>query len=203
MSYFFAHRPRASRYLLFFGTLSRIKGVDLIAEIIESLLLDHEDLAFVFIGRDDGFPDGRKCIDVIRARAHRTEARIVYLPALPKAKLLPFVASAAAVVMPSRADNYPNACLEAQALGVPVIGTQESSLDEMITDGITGFLAQNGDAASLRACIERCLSLSSAARAAMRTAILAAAKDLQAADPIAALVALYHKTLERFCQHAT
>jgi predicted membrane GTPase involved in stress response len=34
--------------------------------------------------------------------------------------------------MPSRVDNYPNACLEALSLGVPVIGTYDSSLDEMI-----------------------------------------------------------------------
>jgi glycosyltransferase involved in cell wall biosynthesis len=197
-SFFAAHHPSQRRYLLFFGTLSRIKGVDLIAEFIEPLLLSHTDLAFLFIGRDDGLPDGRKCIELIRSRAGATRARIHYLAALPKAQLLPFVANATAVVMPSRADNYPNACLEAQALGVPVIGTWDSSLDEMITDGVTGFLAKNGDAASLHENIERCLGMASEARTAMSAAVLAAARRAQSEDPIGCLLDFYQETHEAF-----
>jgi glycosyltransferase involved in cell wall biosynthesis len=188
---------------LFFGTLSRIKGVDLIAEFIEPLLLAHHDLAFVFIGRDDGLPDGRKCMDLVRSRARTTGSRILYLPALPKSQLLPFVANAVAVVMPSRADNYPNACLETLALGVPVIGTRNSSLDEMIVDGVTGFLANNADAPSLRENIERCLNMPAAARAAMSAAISSASKRTQSEDPIGCLIDFYRETHEAYVGRVT
>jgi glycosyltransferase involved in cell wall biosynthesis len=203
IDFFNRHRPGTPRYLLFFGTLSRIKGVDLIAEFIESLLLAHGDLSFLFIGRDDGLPDGRKCMDLIRSRAGTALPRIIHIPTLPKSQLLPFIANAVAVVMPSRADNYPNACLESHALGVPVIGTLDSSLDEMIVDGVTGFLAKNEDATSLRETIERCLRLNPAARAAMRDAVLLAAKRTQSEDPIGSLIDCYNQTRSAYAGRST
>jgi glycosyltransferase involved in cell wall biosynthesis len=193
-SFFEKHRPVSRRYLLFFGTLSRIKGVDLIAEIIEPLLATHADLAFVFIGRDDGLPDGRGCMDLVRSCAPTTLSRIAYFPALPKPRLLPFVEGATAIVMPSRVDNYPNTCLEAQALGVPVVGTRDSSIDEMIEDEITGFLATNGDSRSLRQSLERCLAMTQSEVVRMRNAVLAAAKRGQSEDRIGALIDFYEET---------
>jgi glycosyltransferase involved in cell wall biosynthesis len=50
------------------------------------------------------------------------------------------------VVTPSRVDNCPNTCLEAQALGKIVIGTRQSSLEELVDHGVTGFLAEPGSA---------------------------------------------------------
>jgi glycosyltransferase involved in cell wall biosynthesis len=61
--------------------------------------------------------------------------------------------------MPSRVDNYPNACLESLYFGIPVIGTQNSSLEEMIEDKKTGFLAQNGDVNSLHTSIVEMLEM--------------------------------------------
>jgi glycosyltransferase involved in cell wall biosynthesis len=53
------------------------------------------------------------------------------------------------VVLPSLIDNLPNACLEAMALGKPVVGTRGASFEEMIRDGETGFLVPAGDAEAL------------------------------------------------------
>ena len=77
---------------------------------------------------------------------------------------------------------------EAQALGVPVVGTRDSSLDEMIVEGETGYLAENGDGESLCAAIERLLGQTEGERERMKEAILAklraetqAERDQQAA----------------------
>ena len=137
------------KYLLFFGSLSRIKGIDLLAEVIPTVLDHQDDLAFVFVGRDDGLPGGQKTFDFLRSRCESFAHRLHHHEALPKSQLYPIIANAQAVLLPSRVDNYPNACLEAQAMGVPVIGTYESSLEEMIVDGETGFLASNGNPASI------------------------------------------------------
>jgi glycosyltransferase involved in cell wall biosynthesis len=53
------------------------------------------------------------------------------------------------VVLPSLVDNLPNACLEAMALGKPVIGTSGASFEELLTDGISGFLVPPGDPRAL------------------------------------------------------
>ena len=71
------------------------------------------------------------------------------------------------ILIPSRIDNYPNTCLEAQALGKIVVGTRDSSLDEMVEDGVTGFLAEPGDSESLASAILRGLALSAEERKQM------------------------------------
>jgi glycosyltransferase involved in cell wall biosynthesis len=54
------------------------------------------------------------------------------------------------VVVPSRwAENSPNSILEAQAMGLPVIGSRMGGITEMIDDGVTGLLFDPDDAADL------------------------------------------------------
>ncbi len=191
-------RLAGTPYLLFFGTLSRIKGVDLLADVIAPVLEQHSRLMFVFIGRDDGLPDGQQVFDYLCARCPTCVHRMLYLPAMPKSRLYPFIAHATAVLMPSRVDNYPNACLEAQSLGIPVIGTHDSSLDEMIVDNETGFLVPNEDTAGLRVAIERLLARSPAEQQAMRDRILAHIQAIHAEDRVGQLVDLYATTCATF-----
>ena len=100
--------------------------------------------------------------------------------------------------MPSRIDNYPNACLEALLNGVPVIGTFDSSLDEMIVDGETGFLAKNDDPSSLCDAIMRLLSLSPWQRKEMQERILKSVEAINAEDRVGQLIAYYRETIADF-----
>jgi glycosyltransferase involved in cell wall biosynthesis len=45
-------------------------------------------------------------------------------------------------VLPSLADNFPNTVIESLLLGVPVIGTYGSSIDEMVKNNVTGLLVE-------------------------------------------------------------
>jgi glycosyltransferase involved in cell wall biosynthesis len=160
------------RYLLFFGSLSKVKGVDLLADAIPSIIKSFPETHFVFIGRDDGMSDGLKLMDYVRNQNSSCENHIHYFPALPKAQLYSIVEHAVAVLMPSRVDNYPNACLEAQMLGIPVIGSRNSSLDEMIEDGKTGFLIENGNSNDLCDAVRKLMSLDEIEYHAMKQANL-------------------------------
>src|SRR5581483_2960293 len=57
------------------------------------------------------------------------------------------------VVLPSLYENMSNAALEAMALERPVVGTRGTAFEELIEDGVSGFLAPPGDAAALSDCI--------------------------------------------------
>ena len=100
--------------------------------------------------------------------------------------------------MPSRVDNYPNVCLEAQVFGIPVIGTYDSSLDEMIDDSITGYLALNGDVESITSKIEQCLSQSEEEKKQMKMRIQAHIELIVSEDRIGQLLSFYEDTIIEF-----
>jgi glycosyltransferase involved in cell wall biosynthesis len=186
------------RYLLYFGSLSKIKGTDLLADVIPMIMNSHPETHFVFIGRDDGMPGGSKMMDLIINKNRNHTNQIHYFAALPKAQLYPIIERALAVVMPSRADNYPNACLEAQMLGVPVIGTQDSSLEEMIEDGKTGFLIENGNSKELGEAIKRLLELGNGEYQKMKQANLDLFAIITKEDRLNQLILYYMDVIRKF-----
>jgi spore coat protein SA len=183
---------------LFFGTLSRIKGVDLLAEALPPLFEKFSQLEVVFIGRDDGLPDGVKVADYLNSRCWAYVNKLHFYPALSKPQLFPVIEHALGVLFPSRVDNYPNAALEALSAGVPLIGSDDSSLEEMIIDGKTGFLMHNGEAGSLSAAIQRLLEMSLEARQEMVAHIQAQVASIQKEDRIGQLVSYYSSIIEKF-----
>ncbi|MGV1100377.1 glycosyltransferase family 4 protein [Thiovibrio sp. JS02] len=160
----YAERLQGRRYLLFFGRLSRVKGCDLIGDILPELLQRHGDLEMVFVGMDTGLPNGQKMSRYLLEQGAGFHERIHFFDPLPKEKLYPVIAGSLGVILPSRVDNYPNACLEALSLGVPVIGSRDSSLDEIIVDGTTGFLFANGDRQDLSRAVETLLAMDETGR---------------------------------------
>ena len=192
---FYNQYLKGKKYLLFFGTLSRIKGTDLIAEVIPRILKEYPDIFFVFIGRDDGLPGGRKIQDLISERSKTYEDHIFIHAAIPKSQLYPVISHATGVLLPSRVDNYPNVCLEAQYFGIPVIGTQNSSLEEMIEDKKTGFLAQNGDVNSLYSSIVEMLEMTPARYEEMKKNIQFQIQKNLDEDRIGQLIDFYGKVI--------
>jgi glycosyltransferase involved in cell wall biosynthesis len=145
------------RYALFFGTVGIMKGVKCLAEILEPLLEEHKDLYFVFVGKDARYR-GRPMFEYVRAQAGEHRDRVLYFDRMPHASLYPIIEHAEAVVLPSRIDNFPNACLEAMSLGKIVVGTRGASFDQLIEDAVSGFLCEIDDRKSLLAAVERALA---------------------------------------------
>ena len=195
---FYASNLSTFPYLLFFGTLSRIKGIDLIADAIPEVLRQHPEIHFVFIGRDDGDDDRPQMMDYVKEKAADLATHVHYHPAVLKSQLYPVIAHAKAVLMPSRVDNYPNACLEAQSLEIPVIGSYGSSLDEMIVDGVTGFLVRNEDVTHLSDTIVKLLNMSDGQIGEMKKNIRFHIQNILAEDRVVQLEQLYMKTIEEF-----
>jgi len=65
---------------------------------------------------------------------------LILLGNLPHSHLYPIIAGAHLITLPSLIDNLPNAGLESMGLGKVVIGTSGTSFEELITDGLNGFL---------------------------------------------------------------
>lgn len=195
---FYRENLAGKRYLLFFGTLNRIKGADLLAPVAARVTATHPDIHFVFIGVDAGMPGRERVFDHIRDYPGVPPGNVHYFEPLDKPALYPVIGNALAAVLPSRVDNYPNTCLEAHAMGVPVIATRDSSLEEMVTDGETGFLADNGDPESIARAVERLLGLTGSESEAMGERIARHIERVRAEDRVGALLEYYQAVIGKW-----
>jgi len=136
----YQHYLANKKYLLFFGSLSLIKGTDLIADILEKILAQYPELYFVFVGKDSHTQQGRSMVDYIFEKAKSYQDRVIRLDKMPHPKLYPIIEKAYGVVLPSRIDNFPNTCIEAMAHKKIVIGTKNNGFEQLIQDKKNGFL---------------------------------------------------------------
>ena len=133
------------RYLLHFaGHLMRRKGTLLIAEALQTALQDEPGLTMIWVGRMD-FGALHDLLAPLGDRA----AQVIALYPQGKPALYALIRGAACVVLPSLVDNLPNTVIESLMLGVPVIGSLNSSIEELVEPGKTGILIENGSVQAL------------------------------------------------------
>lgn len=140
---------KGKRYLLFFGRFELRKGFHILAQAVPRLLEKYPDAHVAFVGRDTKSTLAASMADYARTLCAAAPERVTFIDRLPHNQLYPIIANAHLVVLPSLMDNMPNACLEAMALGKPVIGTLGASFDELIADEKTGFLIVANDVGAL------------------------------------------------------
>ena len=78
-------------------------------------------------------------------------------------------AAADVFVIPSLQDNFPNTVLESLACGTPVVGFAVGGVTDAVEHGVSGLLAEAGDAAQLSSCLVELL-FDDARREPMRAA---------------------------------
>lgn len=183
--------PVEGRYLLSFGQINRLKGAETISCIAARILASNPGLRWVFAGRE--LESGR--IASIRAGL-ADPARIIHLPHLPHPELYRLIAGSEVVVLPSLIDNLPNTCLEAMSLGACVVGTQPTGMEQVITDGESGFLAAAGDPESVALAVERAFAAGSAGRRRIGEAAQERIRRLRPEIILPRLLALYERARE-------
>lgn len=133
------------KYFLFLGKLSVLKGIEVIQDAIFEIMKDNPDKYFVFVGRDI-----ENKLEKILEKAGECKERIIYMGEIKdREKLSAVIKNAYTCVLPSRADNLPNTCIESMALGKIVIGTYGASYDQLIVDRENGLLIQRDNPGQL------------------------------------------------------
>ena len=146
--------PAAGDGAVFAGRLSPEKGA---AEAIE--------IAPAAGIRIDVYGD-RYDADYARERIdpRRAEPGVVVHPGVARTTLWDAMAGAAVVLCPARWDEpFGMVAAEAQACGTPVVAFRRGALDEIIVDGVTGFLVAPDDIEAAADAVMRTTELSRSA----------------------------------------
>lgn len=189
--------PLQKPYFIYFGQFELIKGFDIAIEATKLLMQNNPQVSVLFIGTQKCNSAAAWAEELIQlVSTHKNQ--VVLLPPQSKDKLYPLIQQSIAVLMPARLDNYPNACLEAQALGKIVIGTYDSCLEEMIVDEQTGYLAKNENITSFYEKMQVVLSLDNKKKRVMEQNILNHIDCIRKEDRIGELIQYYKEVLRNY-----
>jgi glycosyltransferase involved in cell wall biosynthesis len=131
------------RFFIHFGQLNRRKGTLCLIEALKTVFAAEPTFRIVFVGAD--CCNVSTFLDTLGA----FRSNVVLMQPMEKSSLYSLLRSAEAAVLPSLVDNLPNTVIESLLFGIPVIGTRQSSIDELVEEDITGELVPAGDSGCL------------------------------------------------------
>lgn len=168
----FSPDPAASAgppVLGYVGRLTRGKGVEDIARVWEQLREAYPEASLLLVGMWE--PEDP--VDpAVRARLE-ADPRVTITGFVHD--VVPFYRRMSVLLFPSQGEGFPNAPMEAAAVGVPAIASRVTGCVDAVVDGETGFLVEHRDAPALLAAARRYLddpALRSAHGAAARARVL-------------------------------
>ncbi|MCD6576188.1 MAG: glycosyltransferase family 4 protein [Nanoarchaeota archaeon] len=135
----------AQRKILFFGRLSKEKGIFTLLDAARVLT----GFTFYIVGKG---PLYNRIKEYIK---HKKIKNVKLLGYLPYSKLKKEILSAEMVVFPSLHEAFPIAILETMSYGKPVIATNVGGIPEMIKDGKNGILIKPNSVRSLTRAITK------------------------------------------------
>jgi glycosyltransferase involved in cell wall biosynthesis len=106
------------KILGYVGRLSRIKGVDILAQAFRELSRTHPHVRLLLVGTGEEEPNLRALL-----RSESSRGLVHFAGDVSHEELPAWYRAMDILVMPSRYENYSNAVLEALACGIPFIGS--------------------------------------------------------------------------------
>ena len=132
--------------LLTVARLVEEKGLLVALEALALLRQQRPDLAirYQIIGEGPLRADVERCVERLKLCRH-----VQLSGALAQNEVIDAMSQADIFLLPSLAEALPVSLMEAHAIGMPVVATQVGSVDQIVQDGISGFLAPPGDSEAL------------------------------------------------------
>lgn len=192
----------SNKYFLTFGYLNYRKGIHTIAQIIDRLLDEYQDMNYVFVGKDRELERDGKYIwgsELLKSMVIRNRERLIIRGEIyDRGELFSLIKNSYLCILPSRFDNLANSWLESMGLGKIVISSNQSSAEQLITDGYNGFLAPIDDAEALYQKIRQAMELSGEEKKEMENRAKERVKELTPDKVYENMMNVYQKTVEKF-----
>lgn len=137
--------------ILFVGRLDQLKGADTMVAAFARILEQRPTAQLQMVGPDGGMRQADGTMVPFADYARQTIAphvldRISIAGMLPPATIRVLRRRAGLTVVASVCENFPYAVSEAMATGCPLISTDWIGADDVVADGVTGWLTPVGDA---------------------------------------------------------
>lgn len=137
-------------YILFFGRVSRYKGIDVLLDAFRRIAGRHPGVKLVVAG------SGKYWFDI---EPSKNDPGVVILNRfIPTEELGALVRDSRFVVCPYIEATQSGVVMSSYAFGKPVVATRVGGLPDMVEDGSTGVLVQPGDPAELAEVLDGLLS---------------------------------------------
>ena len=132
-------------YVLFVGRLVEQKGVQFLLKAIKATRIH-----VVIVG-------GGPLFSYLKELCQRLEIseQVHFIGGVPLCDLRKIYSQAKFFVLPSVAEGFPFALLEAMAAGKPIVASRIKGVESVVTDGYNGFLFDVGNVEELRSCLIR------------------------------------------------
>lgn len=134
---------RESATVLYVGRIERLKGIAVLLQAIVQVARVIPDVRFVFAGRFQ--PTAFKTEFEMLAQRLGVQEHITLLGEVDQETLRGWCRRATLGVLPSYYETFGLAALEEMSFGLPVVGTRETGLSEVIQDNVNGLLVERGN----------------------------------------------------------
>lgn len=128
--------PGSAKILLSVGRLAKEKNLKVLLEAFFRLASESPDRYLVVIGEGDERPELEAWV-----RRRGIEAKVRFLGAVPRRCLPPYYHGAHLLLFPSLSEAQGLVVVEAMTQGLPVIALRSLAVEDLIDDGLNGYLA--------------------------------------------------------------
>ena len=135
--------------ILFIGTLSKSKGIDIAFDIAMKFIQEKRDVRFVFIGREHFDEDLLKKCLFLKGRKE-----VTFLKDISDKQLVYWFNKTSIFILPSRYEAFSLVLAQAQACETPVVASNVGGVSEVVSNSISGFLCDGGNVLDFKGKIE-------------------------------------------------
>lgn len=171
----------SKKVLLFVGRLQPLKAPDTAIRALAHILSEHPsfsgEIELLVVGGPSG-SSGRDEVNLLRdlARQLGVDASVRFVPPQPHSQLPAYYQAADVCLVPSHSESFGLVALEAQACGVPVVGSEIGGLKSIVHSGKTGFLVEPGSSRAFAESAIEILSDETLALKMSRCAVMASSE---------------------------
>jgi glycogen(starch) synthase len=148
--------PNEDPVILFLGMMNKLKGMELVTDLVPRILQDFPNVFFVFVGKAEMRP-GHYERKIKRALASSQKRRVIFAGPLYGTYKIRAIKESDFLIVPSLFENFPYVCLEAMACSKPVVASRVGGIPEIVEDGKSGLTFNPTSISDFENCVARLL----------------------------------------------